>query len=243
MLDEHYLNPKLAAIYDLDSPWSVDRDFYLALAGDSPKTILDIGCGTGLLCDTLAAQGHSVTGMDPSWSMLEIARRKPHADKVNWVRSVAQHFESNLHFDLIIMTGHAFQVLLEDDDIAATFAMIQRQIEPDGLMAFESRNPAFNWKEHWDYDLDIELNADAIVHESRRFLSMHSNRMIFELQYQFPDETLISSSELRFSPRGEIEALLSEAGLYVDRLLGDWDGSLFSETASLEMIFMVRKNP
>lgn len=48
MPDLHYEHPDLAEIYDLDSGWSVDRDFYLDLASGSPKQVLDLGCGTGL---------------------------------------------------------------------------------------------------------------------------------------------------------------------------------------------------
>lgn len=33
MSDLHYEDPLLSVLYDLDSGWSVDRDFYLALAG------------------------------------------------------------------------------------------------------------------------------------------------------------------------------------------------------------------
>lgn len=47
MPDEHYENPKLAAIYDLFSGCSPDRDFYQSLAGAPPQTVLDLGCGTG----------------------------------------------------------------------------------------------------------------------------------------------------------------------------------------------------
>ena len=35
-------------------------------------------------------------------------------------------------FDLIIMTGHAFQVLLENSDVLATFATMRRHIKPTG---------------------------------------------------------------------------------------------------------------
>jgi 2-polyprenyl-3-methyl-5-hydroxy-6-metoxy-1,4-benzoquinol methylase len=83
MPDEHYENPKLAAIYDRFSPWSVDRDFYLALAGDPPQYVLDLGCGTGLLCDAYAAKGHIVTGVDPTAAMLAVARQKPHGNTIH----------------------------------------------------------------------------------------------------------------------------------------------------------------
>jgi hypothetical protein len=39
MPDEHYEHPRLAAIYDLFSGWSWDRDFYLAFAGEPPKRV------------------------------------------------------------------------------------------------------------------------------------------------------------------------------------------------------------
>src|ERR1044072_3441394 len=90
MPDKHYENSKLVEIYDLDSPWSIDRNFYLSLAGMPPQKILDLGCGTGLLTDAYAVQGHEVTGVDPSPAMLEAARRKPHGHQIEWVESSAQ---------------------------------------------------------------------------------------------------------------------------------------------------------
>jgi len=59
--------------------------------------------------------------------MLEIGRRKPHGQEIEWVQSFAQAYRSDKLFDMIIMTGHAFQVLLEDADILATFSMMNRK--------------------------------------------------------------------------------------------------------------------
>ncbi len=38
--------------------------------------ILDVGCGTGALCATLAARGCNVTGVDSSHKMLKVAKKK-----------------------------------------------------------------------------------------------------------------------------------------------------------------------
>lgn len=43
-----YSDPRLTAVYDPLNPDSTDKDFYVALAGDEPETVLDMGCGTGL---------------------------------------------------------------------------------------------------------------------------------------------------------------------------------------------------
>lgn len=239
------MNPKLAEIYDLDSPWSVDRDFYLSLTEtpsleNQPKKILDLGCGTGLLCDAYAARGHDVTGVDPSLAMLEVARRKPFGQSIEWIHSTVQNYQSDKVFDLIVMTGHAFQVLLEEDDVIAAFAVMRQHMNSQSLLVFESLNPQIDWANDWNYEMNIELRNGSTVRESRRFIAMNNGRMNFELRYDFPDETLISASELRFFSRSEIEHALSRCGLAVDSLLGDWDRKPFDESSSPEMIFMVR---
>ncbi|MBX9720386.1 MAG: class I SAM-dependent methyltransferase, partial [Candidatus Obscuribacterales bacterium] len=177
-------------------------------------------------------------GVDPSPAMLDVARRKPHANKIEWVESGAQTFQSNKLFDLIIMTGHAFQVLLEDVDVLQTFSVMRKHLKKDGTVVFESRNPLIDWKESWDYDMPLELPA-GIVHESRRFLKMENDRMTFQLCYEFPDEKLVSESELRFLSRNEIEDRLNDSGLYIDKIFGDWDAAPFREKTSQEMIFIV----
>jgi 2-polyprenyl-3-methyl-5-hydroxy-6-metoxy-1,4-benzoquinol methylase len=240
IIDEHYKDPRLVELYDLDSPWSEDREFYVRIAGASPKRILDLGCGTGLLCDAYAAKGHDVTGVDPSSAMLAVARRKPHGSRIEWVQSSAQDYESQKPFDLIVMTGHAFQVLLEDDDVMETLTTIRDHLAPDGTVVFESRNPQIDWASRWNYSLDIHL-SDSIVRESRHFIAMNRDRMTFDLRYQFPDGTLASSSELRFLSRQEIENYLQKAGLRIDKMFGDWNQAPFDERSSDEMIFLARR--
>jgi malonyl-CoA O-methyltransferase len=78
-----------AAIYDddgnpllpLEEP-EVDR-----LLGDvRGLAVADVGCGTGRYALRLAAAGARVTALDFSPGMLEVARRKPGADAVRFVR-------------------------------------------------------------------------------------------------------------------------------------------------------------
>jgi SAM-dependent methyltransferase len=217
MLDPQYVNPKLVELYDLACGWSADRDFYLSLAGPSRQRILDLGCGTGVLCDAFAARNHAVTGVDPASSMLDVARRKPHGEDVEWVQSSAQTYLSEKRFDLIIMTGHAFQVLLSDDDVLAAFTTMRMHLSPDGFTAFESRNPAIDWKSKWDYDIDLGSRGSP-VRTTRRFLAMKDDRLTFELRYEFPDEKLVSPSVLRFLSRRDIEERLVASGLQIENI-------------------------
>lgn len=239
MIDEHYINPRLAAIYDLNCGWSEDRDFYLRLARPEPERILDLGCGTGLLADAYAARGHLVTGLDPAPAMLEVARQKRFGSEIEWVLARAEDYRSGARYDLIVSTGHAFQVLLDDAAVDRTFAMVTRNLARDGRFVFESRNPAVDWSARWDYAVQ-EVDAAGAHHtETRIFLGREGEFVRFEQRFAFADETLVSTSTLRFMDRAAIEARLAAAGLRVEAVLGDWQGAPFDGSQD-EMIFLVR---
>lgn len=238
MPDLHYEHPALAALYDLDSGWSIDRDFYLGLASGRQKRILDLGCGTGLLCDAYASLGHQVTGVDPANAMLDVARTKPYGSHVEWIASTAQSFRSERRFDLIIMTGNAFQVFLEDQDILAVFETIRIHLAPDGVIAFETRNPAVDWPARWNKDATHTFGEQAI-HQSRKVLKKEGDRISFETRFGFPDKQLISFSELRFLSKSQIEELLLKCDLKPRAIYGGWDKQHFDAANSDDMIFLI----
>ncbi len=140
-----YHRAQIAEIYDLANPRAPDIDSYLSLAGLHPRSVLDLGCGTGTLCCALAECGHRVTGVDPAAAMLAVARSKPHADQVEWVESSAQSYRAHRRFDLIVMTGHVFQVLLTDADALAVLETMGAHLKERGTVAFETRNPRVDW--------------------------------------------------------------------------------------------------
>ncbi|WP_247879205.1 bifunctional 2-polyprenyl-6-hydroxyphenol methylase/3-demethylubiquinol 3-O-methyltransferase UbiG [Brucella sp. 6810] len=211
MPDLHYERPNLAEIFDLDNGWSVDRDFYLDLANGGPKRVLDLGCGTGLLCDAYASRGHNVTGVDPAKAMLDVARARPYGSNVNWVETTAQTFSTDKCFDLIVMTGHAFQVFLGDADILAVFSVMKAHLAENGVVAFETRNPAIDWSIRWEGETSFISNKQ-VIRQSRVILQREANFISFETRYHFPGKTLTSSSKLRFLTRPEIEDRLREYG-------------------------------
>lgn len=219
-LDLHYIDPRLVALYDLDSGWSSDRDYYFAQATTPGTRILDLGCGTGLLATAYARQGHPVTGVDPSAQMLQVARSRPGGDSVRWIQAAAQSFEASGSYDLVVMTGHAFQVLLTEADAAAVFARIRNSLVPGGRWVFESRNPAYDWAGRWNYTFELQT-PDGSVCESRRLLRFDQGLLHFELSYDFREQRLISTSCLRFWRFDEIVAGLASAGLAVFGCQGD----------------------
>ena len=240
--DLQFSDQRLADLYDLGNAGSDDRDFYLGLAGDPPQDILDLGWGTGLLCLAYAADGHRVLGVDPASAMLAVAKRGSLADQVVWVESTSEDYLSDQKFDLIIMTGHAFQVLLTDTQVEATLAIMARHLKPGGLIAFESRNPALEWDSIWGRSYDMET-PQGRVHAVRRMTdsSRAPDFLSFAWDYHFPDDVLTSDSTLRFLSADAINAVVDRAGLQVETILGDWQGRAFDPDLSREMIFKLRR--
>src|SRR5689334_23647275 len=67
MADALFGEPRLAAIYDaVEGERRGDLDHYLAIADEfGARSLLDVGCGTGVLARRAAGQGMDVTGVDP----------------------------------------------------------------------------------------------------------------------------------------------------------------------------------
>jgi ubiquinone/menaquinone biosynthesis C-methylase UbiE len=238
--DLNYEDPRLAEIYDLDNPWAQDTDFYLALAGPSPCRVLDLGCGTGTLCCALAERGHQVTGVDPAGPMLAIATTKPHAEKVEWIQSRAQDYRSEHRFDLIVMMGHVFQILLTDEEVLAGLDTMRRHLKPGGNAAFETRNPNIEWARVWGTHAPVEYELPSgCVRETLHITAQFEELISFQQQFEFPDVTLTSSSTLRFLSRNRVEGLIDRSGLVTRELFGDWDRSPFEAKRSPEMIFIL----
>lgn len=57
--------------------------------------VLDVGCGAGILTESLGRLGAEVTGIDPSEENIEVAHR--HAKKIN-LRNVAYEAKTIEHF-------------------------------------------------------------------------------------------------------------------------------------------------
>jgi 2-polyprenyl-3-methyl-5-hydroxy-6-metoxy-1,4-benzoquinol methylase len=240
--DLNYEDPRLAEIYDLDNPWAQDTDFYFALAEPVPCRVLDLGCGTGTLCCALAERGHQVTGVDPATPMLAIAGTKPYAEKVEWIQSRAQDYRSPNHVDLIVMMGHVFQILLTDEDVLAVLDTMRNHLKAGGTAAFETRNPNIDWARVWGtHGPVLQTLPNGQVRETLQIISDSEEFISFRQQFEFPNQTLTSSSTLRFMSRSRIEELIVRSGLVTREVFGDWDRSPFEPKQSPEMIFVVEQ--
>jgi len=248
-LPAHYLNPKLAGVYDLCNPHAADTDFYLercgtiARRGSKGQRILDIGCGTGLLSVALAERGHEVVGVDPAPAMLEVARARPGGNKVRWHQGFAEPNIAQEPFDVVVMTGHVVQHLHSDSALKQLLQTVHALLRPGGQCLFESRNPAFDWRSLWRNQrassymtpwgrMRHELSIDEAVP------GRTDDTIVVEERYEFEADVISSTSSLRFASEQSLGRALQHAQIELVALYGDWDSTPFAPQYSREMIFV-----
>jgi ubiquinone/menaquinone biosynthesis C-methylase UbiE len=112
VVDRQFSDAGLADFYDMFCPWEERDDlaFYLPLVM-SAGAVLDVGCGTGMLLRRARQAGHTgrLCGLDPAGGMLVRASKR--AD-IEWILGDLASIAWDREFDLIVMTGHAFQVFV-----------------------------------------------------------------------------------------------------------------------------------
>lgn len=144
---DDYTDPRLAIFYDQLNPWGQDRDFYLQLVMAAEST-LDIGCGTGSVLRKAREAGHSgrLVGLDPAAAMLNQASA---STDVEWILGDLGSVSFVAEFELVLMSGHVFQVFLTDDEIAAALLAVKTALVAGGRFAFETLNPRLR---QWETD-------------------------------------------------------------------------------------------
>ena len=244
MVDRQFSEAGLARLYDAFHPWGSrgDFDFYLPLIM-AAESVLDVGCGTGALLRGAREAGHRgrLCGLDPAGAMLDVARRRP---DVEWVCGDLASVAWDGEFDLVVMTGHAFQVLLSDVDVRGSLGAVRAALTDDGRFVFETRNPSVREWEQWTPENAIEILLDdgAVVRMAHQVEAVEGDLVRFSSIFTSSawDRARLSTSTLRFLGRGPLSSFLSGAGLAVEEQFGDWAGNPLT-ARSPEIITVARR--
>jgi SAM-dependent methyltransferase len=239
--DAAFDDPRLAAIYDALDPDRSDLDAYLAMVTEfGARSVLDLGCGTGVFALVLAERGIEVVGVDPAGASLDVARAKPGADRVTWIHGGASAIPEGTTVDMVTMTANVAQVFLTDADWLATLTAVHGALRPGGHLVFESRDPARRAWEEWTEERTrstVDIPGVGRVTDWVQVTDSSGELVTFDSPNVFgADGTVITSqSTLRFRPREAIEASLGATGFVVDEVRDAPD------RPGREFVFVVRR--
>lgn len=233
-----YDDPAVAAGYDAQNPDGPDHDFFRRLAEETgARRIVDLGCGTGLLTVTLAGSGRAVVGIDPAEAMLAVARARPGADAVRWLRGTAELIEP-ASADLAIMSGNVAMHLIGDDWHRA-LRRIAAGLVPGGRLAFETRNPALRAWEGWNAEpTETTTTAARLIESEVTSAPDRQSVVVHRWRQEDLDTGAVHEGEehLQFRSAAQVRADLEVAGLTVERISGGWQRQEFDESRDALMV-------
>ncbi|NDI33772.1 class I SAM-dependent DNA methyltransferase [Chengkuizengella sediminis] len=113
---------------------------------EKPKTIVDLGCGTGNISIPLAEKGFQVYGIDRSSEMLTIATQKEvnhsHVIKQNggsitWLEQDMKDLELPSSVDCIISFCDCYNYITDEAHIVQSFKKVYEYLKSKGLFIFD----------------------------------------------------------------------------------------------------------
>lgn len=139
----------LASSYDRltnDVDYDSVVDFYnqiLHREGLSPRTAVDLACGTGSVAILLARQGLRVTAVDMSEDMLTMAMEKAMelSDPPMFVCQSLQELRLPRGVDLAVCALDSLDYITEPEDCAKAIRRVYKALNPGGVFIFDVNTP------------------------------------------------------------------------------------------------------
>ncbi|MBV8449446.1 MAG: bifunctional 2-polyprenyl-6-hydroxyphenol methylase/3-demethylubiquinol 3-O-methyltransferase UbiG [Hyphomicrobiales bacterium] len=176
----HAMNPaRLAWIRrETASHFGLDPRERRILAG---RSVLDIGCGGGILCEPLARLGATVTGIDPAGENIEVA--KAHGERsglaIDYRNATVEELAGETErFDIAL----AMEVVEHVADVSAFMSACEHVLKPGGILLMSTLNRTLRsfafaivgaeyvlrWLPRGTHDWEKFLTPEELASQARR---------------------------------------------------------------------------
>ena len=222
----------LAASYDRltnDVDYAATVEFYRQIwtrEGLSPRTAVDLACGTGSVAILLAEMGLQVTAVDLSTDMLCQASQKAHGMKnpPTFVLQPLQELRLPRGVDLAVCALDSLDYILDPADCAEAIRRVYKAPNPGGIFIFDVNTPeklrAMDDQVFLDEDDDVYCVWRGEFDEDTNICSYGMD--LFQRQGQMWSRSFEEHREYAYS-REQLTGFLRQAGfthirVYADRL-------------------------
>ncbi|MFJ3957746.1 class I SAM-dependent methyltransferase [Arthrobacter sp. NPDC090010] len=240
------LDSRLVELYDIDNPDGPDHDYYRSLVDHaSARSVLDLGCGTGILTITFGAPGRRVVGIDPSPAMLAFARNRRGSERVDWILGDSRSIPPGAH-DVAIMSGNVAQHI-PDAEWPRTLADLHASLRPGGVLAFESRNPGPREWKSWTSAAPSERETPhGTLREWFELLQADvdgngEGTVRLRSRNELDGEDLSHDFSLAFRSEATVMEQLDALGFDVRAVWGDWHRAPVQEDSRIFVVEAVRR--
>ncbi len=226
--------------YDLlyrDKNYAAEAEFIHRLIqthAPQAKSVLDLGCGTGVHASLLAEYGYTLCGVDRSESMLQQAEeRRMGLDKA--LSSQLQFLPGDVRtvripqtFDVVVSLFHVVSYQITNQDLWAAFETAKVHLKPGGLFIFDcwygpavlSDRPTVRVKRLHDESITVTRIAEPTIYANDNRVDVGYQILIQDIKTQ-KLETLKELHPMRYLFTPEVDLLFQQMNF--QRLAyGDW---------------------
>ena len=198
------------------------------------KSILDLGCGTGIHAEYLSRIGYRVHGVDVSPQMIGLADRRAKEMPFDIARLLSfsegdiRSYRVDQSFDAVTALFHVISYQSNYDDLHAVFGTAKHHLTKGGLFIFDFWHgpavlhdaPASRIKRWEDEQTQVIRLAEPVMHPERNVVDVNYTLLVKDKRNGATKEIReVHCMRYWFLP--ELVFFLSEAGFTV-REAGEW---------------------
>ncbi len=256
------LDAHVAELYDQQITTTEDVALIRRLIGPREGLrILEPFCGTGRVLIPLAFDGHVVVGLDRAQGMLSRARAKARTlpleiqGRVTLSRCDVLREAWPTDFDLVILGGNCLYELATPEEQAQVIAAAANALRPGGQLFVDSDHMEGELERTW-YDPPMRERvfpsgecADGTRLESRWQVIWYDAprrliRLLRQTRISRPGGSIVECECIQQKhpvSAAEVADWLTGQGLTIERMLGDYEGHPYTNSAP-RAIFWARKS-
>ncbi|MBU3549905.1 class I SAM-dependent methyltransferase [Polynucleobacter sp. MWH-Berg-3C6] len=149
------------------------------------KSLLELGCGTGLHAQLLNQMGLSVMGVDLSEQMLDLARERSKqlslSRPLEFFNADVRTYRVDKKFDIVTSLFHVLSYQTTDDDLNDTFQTAALHLEVGGLFIFDFwygpavlwQHPTMRIKRYQGNGLNLTRIAEPVIDDTRNVVDVN----------------------------------------------------------------------
>jgi SAM-dependent methyltransferase len=183
------------------------------------KTVLDLGCGTGIHAQILMKRGYKVHGIDISRDMLLCAKDREYEDELSFSQGDIRDVQLGQKFDVAISLFHVISYQNSNSDLYDAFKTAYEHLEDSGIFIFDcwygpgvlTDPPEVRVKRLENEYIKVTRIAEPTMHPNKNLVDVNYHVFIRNLEENKVDE-LKETHTMRYIFKPEIEQLFNLVG-------------------------------
>jgi len=196
-------------------PYRMWVGYYLLLLSHQrviPRSVLDVCCGTGTLCEMLTEERFDLSGFDLSPGMITEARRKA-ADKgleIRYEVADAADFDMGETYGAAFSFFDSLNNITDPERLRSAFHRVSRHLEPGGSFIFDL-NTAYAFEQRMFDQQELKPNSKLRYKWCGNW-DPQTRIIEVDMQFWFEKEEFHETHVQRAYDHQEVWSMLDEAG-------------------------------